>query len=331
MCTPVGDVLNERPAMPEREAEVYRAATMYYVQGETMDNIARHLATSRSTVSRMLREARETGMVRITLTEPDSPTSTLAASLSALHGVHVHVVPVRAGATDVARLERVGRGAAALLDELVTDGSVVGVAWGTTTAAVAGLLPRHPHEGVEVVQLNGAANPITSGIPYAGSILDAMATAWQATVQPFPVPAFFDRPETRRLLWQERAIRRVLDLQARADVAVFGVGTVRSGLPSHVYTAGYLDEDDFAALAHDGVAGDVCTVFLRPDGTWRDVALNQRASGPTPDQLQRIARRVCVVASTEKAPALRAALRAGVATDVVVDDRTARALLAAGA
>lgn len=313
--------------MNERQEDTYQAASMYYVQGDTMENIARRLGVSRSTVSRMLKDARDSGMVRITLSEPDNPTSNLANTISRRFGVRPHIVPVRDDTGNIARLERVARAAAGLANEVVSDGDVVGVAWGTTTGAIASHLPRHPKNDVTVVQLNGAANPQTSGIPYAGAIMRSMARAWGAQIQPFPVPAFFDHPETRRMLWHERSISRILDLQARAGVAIFGVGSLSSGLPSHVYAAGYLDEGDFTELERQRVIGDVCTVFLRSDGTWRDIEMNQRASGPNPEQLRSIGRRICVVATPEKVPALHGALRARVATDLVIDDHTARALV----
>jgi DNA-binding transcriptional regulator LsrR (DeoR family) len=94
-----------------------------------------------------------------------------------------------------------------------------------------------------------------------------------------------------------------------------------------VYSAGYLDEDDIRMLHDEGVVGDVCTVFLRADGSYRDVHLNARATGPTPAELQRIPRRVCVVAGDNKAVPLLAALHADVVTDLVVDEVTATALL----
>ena len=99
------------------------------------------------------------------------------------------------------------------------------------------------------------------------------------------------------------------------------------GLPSHVYTAGYLEASDVAVLDHEGVVGDVCTVFLREDGTYKDVALNARATGPSPSELRRVPRRVCAVAGDNKVVPLRAALRARVVTHLIVDEVTATKLL----
>jgi deoxyribonucleoside regulator len=98
-------------------------------------------------------------------------------------------------------------------------------------------------------------------------------------------------------------------------------------IPSHVYATGYLDEDERLQLAADGVVGDICTVLLREDGSYADIAANERATGLTPGELARVPRRICVVADPLRAPAVVGALRAGVATDLVLDEATARATL----
>jgi DNA-binding transcriptional regulator LsrR (DeoR family) len=76
------------------------------------------------------------------------------------------------------------------------------------------------------------------------------------------------------------------------------------------------------------VVGDVCTVFLRADGTYEDLSLNLRATGPTPKELKRIPIRVCAVSGDNKVIPLLAALRAGVITHLVIDEQTATKLVA---
>ena len=53
-----------------RLEDLFTAARMYYGQSQTMEAIAGELGVSRSTVSRMLRDAREAGLVQITLRPP---------------------------------------------------------------------------------------------------------------------------------------------------------------------------------------------------------------------------------------------------------------------
>ena len=336
----------------------YEAASMYYVQGETMEVIAHHLRVSRSTVSRLLARARQEGVVRVTLVQPGGAGS-LEGRMTQAFGVRTHIVPMREGTTEIHRLQQVASVAAAHMVDLIealaeqagnggpqaqdpagsggegsvqgrgSGGVVVGVAWGTTMSEVSAALPSRSVPGLTVVQLNGASDPVREG-PSAGEVLSRMRLSLGARTISFPVPAFFDHVATREAMWSERSVKRVLAVTRRASLAVFGVGALdalNGALPSQVYEGGHLTARDQAVLRRQNVVGDVCTVLLRSDGSWRDVTLNARATGPTPAQLSRIPRRLCVAAGTGKARALLAALRARTATDLIVDDATARAVL----
>lgn len=312
--------------MDNRDELMHEAATMYYLQDATMETIARQMGMSRSGVSRLLKAARESGIVRVQVRQPSSGRA-VARRVEAAFDVRAHVVPVRTGISEDSRLEHVARYAAQLLREWFGHGMTLGLAWGTTVAAVGEHLTASPLRDATVVQLNGAANTQASGLAYGTDLVSDFARAFDAAVVHFPVPAFFDFAATRELMWRERSVRHVLAVQARADLAVFGVGALVAPVPSHVYTSGYLEQADRDALADDGVVGDVCTVFLRRDGSWEDVAINARATGPTPRQLARIHRRVCVVAGEAKVVPLRAALLAGAVTDLVIDEPAAERLM----
>ena len=188
-------------------------------------------------------------------------------------------------------------------------------------------LPRRPLTGVKVVQLNGAGNAHHSGIPYLGSLLGQLANAYEAQTVHFPVPAFFDYAETKEAMWRERSVQASLRVQQSVDLAIFGVGAFGGPIPSHVYSGGYFDAEEQYRLRELGVVGDMCTVLLREDGSWADLELNRRASGPTPKELARIPRRICVASGVHRARALRGALRTGAITDLVLDDALAKVLM----
>lgn len=184
--------------MRKTEHTAYEAALLYYFQGETMEAIARRLGVSRSTVSRLLSEARETGVVKISLQDPGTTPESLSSDLGHEFGVRVHLVSVRESDTEVRRLDLVARVAARLVASWMEPGTVLGIAWGTTIAAVTQHLTPHPCPESAVVQLNGAANANTSGVNHAGAIIAAAATAFDASMHHFPVPAFFDYTTTKK-------------------------------------------------------------------------------------------------------------------------------------
>ncbi|AQP48528.1 transcriptional regulator [Tessaracoccus aquimaris] len=314
--------------MADKSSEsLLTVARMYYVQGETMDAIAHQLNVSRSTVSRLLKEARDRGLVRVTIVDPERPLGRMADLFQKYFNVQAHIVQVRPGASSVFRLDQVSRTAADLLAATVRDGDILGVAWGTTTSAIAAhLRPRDLH-GVTVIGFNGGANHQTTGLPYVGSILHRFAEAFNGQEQLLALPAFFDEPATRDAMWREQSTQHILSVRANCRIALFGVGGLNSELQSHVYASNYLSESDLRDLRDLGVVGDVCTVMLREDGSYRDIPLNGRATGMTPKELQRVPRRICVVTGLSKTAPILGALRAGVATDLVIDQETARTVL----
>ena len=313
-------------AMELREERAHLAASMYYEQGLTMSAVARRLGVSRSSVSRLLAYAREKGIVTIRVASLEQAPGGLAAAFERRWGVNSTIVPALDVDSPATRLNSVAAVAAGRLTESMEPGMILGVAWGNTTTAVAAQLTHAPKPGSTVVQLNGAANALDMGTLYADSIISAYARAFGSSAIHFPVPAFFDYPETKQQMGKERSIRRVTDAIASCDVALFGVGAVDPAMPSHVYAGGYLDEDEWERAFRDGVVGDVCTVLLREDGS-TDMELNARASGPSPEALKKIPRRIAVVASPGKVRPLIGALRAGVITDLVIDAKSARTAL----
>ncbi|MEV8150296.1 sugar-binding domain-containing protein [Arthrobacter sp. NPDC080073] len=313
-----------------RHSEALRAAQMYYLQDLTMDAIARELRTSRSTVSRLLSSARESGLVQIQIRSPLDSAPELERMIRNHYGVDVHVVPVLDTLNEAETLDRVATQAARTIGPLVDSNAIIGVAWGATISAVSRHLTRKITHGSTIVQLNGAGNMQTTGITYASDIMRRFGIAYGARVEQFPVPAFFDHASTKTAMWNERSVQRVLDLQARMSIAIFGVGSVHSDYPSHVYAGGYLDETDLSLLASSDVVGDVATVFFRADGSSGGITLNERSTGPSHEQLRQVRRRICVVSGASKINGLRGALEAGLATDLILDEATAKRLVSFG-
>lgn len=311
-----------------RLTDAIRAARLYFLQDMTMEQIACDMGTSRSSVSRLIAMAKAEGLIEFRLRNPEGAEPALESLLNARFRVDAHVVPIAQPWSDLNTLEQVAQSAAWHLGSLFESGMVLGVAWGTTTAAVSRHLSRRATHRSGVVQLNGAGNTACTGIDYASDILSRFGRAFGARVQQFPVPTFFDFADTKQSLWRERSIIRILELQARADVIIFSVGAVRGGVPSHVHSGGYLERDDYAVLDRCNVVGDVATYFLREDGTYDGIALNERSSGPSPEVLRRATRRICVVAGEHKISGLRGALAADLVTDLVIDEHTAALLLA---
>jgi deoxyribonucleoside regulator len=310
-----------------RAASVMRAAEMYYVEQMTMDAIAETIGVSRATVSRMINEARTSGLVEITVHRHRRAAATLERLIAERYKVDVTVVAPPDNSTDTDRVRHAAAQAGTVLRANLAPDLSIAVAWGATVATMARTLTPGVVPGIQIIQMSGAGNTFFSGAEYAAGTLGRFGAALGARVHHFPVPAFFDRASAREALWNESSVQRVLRLQERANLAVFSVSALDARIPGHLYRAGYLQRDDLRQLLDRGVVGELGTVFLRADGSSDSIPLNTRSSGLPVETLKRIRRRLCVAVGATKAPIIKAALLAGAVTDLVVDDAAAEPLV----
>lgn len=318
---------SEKLAEHEKVKDAVKAARMYYYQNMPTKAIAEEMQVSRSTVSRLLSFAKNEGLVNIQIYDPsDEPQLLEQQIFEKYHLAQVHVVPVPEIAGEAEWLNRTAQFAAKHLNALFGSNMILGLAWGTTLSAISTrLLPKPTHDS-QIVQLNGAGSTQSLGIEYASEIMMRFAENYGARAHLFPVPAFFDYAETRNALWQERSIKRILDLQNKADLLVYSIGAPNAVIPSHVYSGGYLDKDDYAQLERFNVIGDIATYFFKEDGRYSGIPINDRASGPNLGLFRR-KYGICVVSGLAKIPGLNAALKGSFMKELIVDEPTARALL----
>ena len=307
-------------------AALTRVASLYYTERATQQEIARRLGVSRQTVSRMLQQAQELGIVRITISSPVAKVESLARELEQAFGLAEAVVAIPDAEGEVEARRAVGRAAAALLMQRLRPGMVFGLGWSTTILEMAEQLSAIEGRGVRVVQLDGV---VASGRHpnEAADILHKAAAALDARAATLMTPLYVDTQQLRDALVRDSQIARVMDLARRSDAACFGVGPVSRN--SNLYATGYLADDLIDQLLAQGAAGEILGRFFDDDGNPCGLELSSRTVGLELEALVRVPFR-CVVASGEsKVRAISGALRGTLANAIVTDEPTARAVLAA--
>ncbi len=309
--------------------DALKVARMYYHLGHTTTEIARQLGVARPTVSRLLGWARSHGLVEFKVLDHRERQLELETRLEEEFGVDdVKVVPVHPDTDTAARQHAVASFTAHYLNSLMEPGTTLTLAWGATVSLLADRLIPKPLEDARVVQMNGSGNS-GLGITYAADIVAAFAANYAARAYLLPIPAYFDDPDTKAAMFRERAIARPRALAANADVALFSIGVPDAD--SYVYRAGYVERQELDSLQAQGVVGDIATVFFRADGSYGDIAMNGRSSGPDLGSLAGHRHSVCVVAGENKIPGVVGALRGGFLNTLVIDSPTGEALLKRGA
>jgi len=312
--------------MVERTELLAQVASMYYEDRLTQDEIARRIGTSRSTVSRILREAREAGVIEITVhypwkTVPEEERDLLAR----FHLRQVRVLLGR-GRPYEEILHGLGVLAARCIESALTEGTSLGISWGVAVYNTVRALRPDRALPIAVVQMVGAVgkgDPLIDGPDLAR----LLASVYGGEYRYLHAPLIVEDAHARKVLLQEPRICETLSLARHADVALVGIGAPVPEVSS-LLRAGYLDRGALAQLRRQGVVGDICARHYDAQGQVLEIELNQRIVGIELEALHHIEQVIGVAGGEAKAEAILGALRAGHVNVLVTDDATARKVLA---
>ena len=313
---------------PRDTALVVRAARLYHEQGRSQTEVAEELGLSRSNVSRILSQARERGIVEITIHDPDGPPrrdEALEAALRATFSLReAHVV----SAPRASAMESVARQGAALIAERAGRVRSLGVSWGQTVqsvvAALDSLRPRPTPTVLPLVGGHSALDQFDSG----ESVLRVLASRLGATPRTLYAPAVLESATAVATLRAESSIRTVLEAAAQVELAVVGIGSLGVHSSPHVLDLMALGEEERAAFEAQRPVGDVCGRFVDAEGIPLGAPTDQRVLAVTFSELLRIPEVLGVAAGEEKAPGVVGVLRSGAIGTLVVDVDLAREVLA---
>lgn len=302
-----------------------RASRRYYVDGRSKIEIADELGISRFKVARLLDEARERGLVRIEIAEPDEHTLGTADALRQAYGL-AEVLVIATGSDLHDTLAVLGRRVAEFVGQRLRSGDTLGLGWGTSVAAVVDALAtaRHPSP-VDVVQLAGgfpAAEPAFNGTELtlrAASTLGGVPRLLHA-------PAVLESARAWTMLRNEPTIAETIAAYDRVRIAVTGIGALLPEPTSAIYRGRVLGDDMPERLARAGVVGDACCRFINGRGlTLR--RFEDRTAGMTVAQIRTVELRLAVAVGHAKVDAVRSALSSGLVNAIATDATTAEALL----
>lgn len=306
-----------------------RISRMYYFRGMTKQEIARRLRMSRFRVSRILDQAVDEGIVQIQIVQPATTAPEIEELLEERFSLWRAIV-VKPGGQSEGEIKRaIGQAAAECLVDILTDGDVLGVAWGTTVNEAVRALPSKLDLDIKVVQITGGMNQMAIDVN-AIDLTRRVAETCGAGTYLLHAPAMVSTAAGRQILLSDSGIRDTFAMFDQVNVAVSGIGALSPELlstHSTYYRAGYIKDEDLEILKRNWVVGDVFAHFFDIEGRICDDELEQRIVGMSADQLKRVQYSIGVAGGLHKSAAVLGALRGKLITFLITDDATANDIL----
>lgn len=298
-------------------------SNLYYNSDLTQSQIAERLYTSRSKISRMLKEARELGIVKISIMEPWERNLEYEQQLTEAYRLKgVRVFRMKEEETD-GGLPKVTEAAAYYMDSILKRDMVVGISWGNTLYRIVKNISANNRKNIPitVVPIMGAAN-VKSPEKDAMDLAKGLAQAYGGKYHYIYAPLFLQNKEVRESLIQDENIKNVLDMSRNADAILTSIGSIVSKSWNN-----YLSEKTLEALQARGGIGHIGGHFFDAYGQELKTSLADRMIGISLDDIRRCKDVVCVICGEAKAEAVLGALRGGFIDTLMIDEKCAGRIL----
>ncbi|MGA7901026.1 MAG: sugar-binding domain-containing protein [Terrimicrobiaceae bacterium] len=329
--------MSYRAIQSRSSGQIVRAAWLYHVAGNTQEQTADLLGISRVKVNRLLAEARESGIVKISIEHRFARMAEVEENIRRHYNLSFcrstpplmsyapgrkKSPPSRAKLEAESPIARraVGIVAADLLRERLQaeENCVIGVGWGRTIAEVP-------------IHLVGLTKPRAKFVSAMGSLTRTSAANLFEVVYQFaertggeghflPVPFIANSIADRQIFMSQRIFKETLALAEQASffLATFGPCDEHSLLFKHRYLSGVELQD----LKRTGAVCDCMGKFFDAEGKVVSSDLNLRTLAVDIEHLYE--REVILLcAGREKLQAVKGLLRAGFVKGLIIDGDTA--------
>jgi DNA-binding transcriptional regulator LsrR (DeoR family) len=300
-----------------------RAGWLYYVAGNTQDEIAAKLGVSRPSAQRLVSLAVSEGLVRVRIEHPIARCLDLAKAMRDRFDLRFcEIAP-----TDPAALDGtlgVAEAAAVEMERFLRRDAplIMSVGTGRTLRAAVEQLPQIDCPQHKVISLTGNIAP--DGAAAYFNVIFKMSDVVKAPSFPMPLPVIAASATEREALHAQQIIRRTLDLAEQAEVTFVGIGEFGDEAP--LVVDGFITADELRQMQQAGAVGEICGWAFDRDGRLIDGLTNARvASARIPSRDDTLV--IGAAKGPRKRDAIHAALSGRMINGIITDEWTAESIL----
>jgi len=304
------------------DAELYQVAHMYYDLDMMQSEIADKLFYSRSKVSRLLKLARELGIVQITVKRIFDRVETVEKTLCSLFGLKSAVV-ISSDDDSPAEALRVLTDFAALhISKLLTGSCTIGITSGSTVNQVIGKLKNLNGCRLKVVQLMGAVSSSYQS-EESHALVNRMLDNFGGVAHYLNSPLYIDDLYAKNILMQDSTVKAVFRQMESCTVILTGIGALESDSGVRPDWQGYMSRRHCDELMQKGAAGSICAQYFDIGGNLIPCEWNAKCVVMPLENMRRCPAVIGVARGSRKVRSILGALRGGHISALITDVPTA--------
>lgn len=302
-----------------------KIAYMYYEQEMTQAQIAKELDIYRTTVSRMLSQAKAEGIVEIKINHFDASLFELEEQLKhAFNLTAVEIVPNESDNSEEAKEEQLAEAAGAWIRRHLSDDMVIGLSWGASVGRAVNRIDPKQLSNVSVVPIVGGPSHINSRY-HVNTLVYELARKFNGQSLFVNATVIQETKELAEGIFNSKYFHDLKEYWKRLDLVIVGVGGPLSYHKSQ--WRDLLSQADYEELKLREAVGDCCCRFYDGYGKLLNGPLNQRTIGLSLAELARVPQTVGIARGVSKARSIAPLLEKGYLKTLITDQETAQEIL----
>lgn len=306
---------------------ISKISSLYYHNNLSQLEIANRLNLSRPKVSRLLKEARERGIVKITVMYSDDNFVDLEAQIenrfNLKEAIIVNVDETSYYSNDRIIKNQLGNVGANYLHRTITNGDVIGVAWGTTLQALVEHLKPQQLDDLHVVQLLGGVG-LPEAKAHAADLSRRIAQLFYARLTLLPAPGIVSNSESKKVFLADSLVQSAIDIFPKVTKAIVGIGALST---NSVLDNRVISSKIYKELTDKEAVGDLSLRFFNKNGEKVESSLENKLIGISLPELKKINNVIAIAGGSQKYEAISGALKSGYINVLITDILTAKRLV----
>ena len=310
---------------------IVKVCKMYYEQKMTQQEIAEALGISRTKVVRFVQEGLETGIVQIRVVDPsDSTCQDLSRKLISFFPLKVLEIVPNSDPESPFLYKSLAQRALRVFMNYISPNYKIGIGWGKSVYA---FINEFSDENLSFLQPSWI--PMIGGLGEAeqyfqvNELVRVLQRKLGGVSHLLHAPALVESQNIREILFTDSGIQSVIKNWEELDIALFGIGSIKSRKPSHppLLHIKYLPNEDRKEILRSNAVGDILSRFFDMKGRRCDFESNQRIIGITLEQLKAVPLSLAIAGGEYKAEAILGALRGRFMNALVTDESAAKKII----
>lgn len=302
-----------------------KVAELYYYKKYSQKEISKEIGVSEATVSRMLNEALESGIIKVEIKNINNRINRMEEKIEKIYGLEKAVIIETPSDRNDNNLKKmIGKEASLLFLNVCNSGEKVGIGAGSTIHEMINSFDGKKNIGIQLLPIMGGWG-LRELDKETNKLVGEMANLLKCNYLLVLSPAVVSSKRIKNLIIKEPQIKQVINFWNYLDTVIFSIGPEIdfSLIPTLIE-----DPDKIVKMKKKGAVGDIAGRIIDEKGQEVEIPFNDRLISISLEKLKKVPKRIGIGGGgATKHRSIKAALEGGLLNYLVTDYDTCKYII----